>query len=90
MPHRFSLGQSVTYTAGLPEPFASGRYIITQLLPAELGEFQYTARREKTGELRRVRETQLKPLPAPVSSAQSPRRGLQHRPTTRLAAATGR
>ena len=90
MPHRFTLGQSVTYTASLSEPFASGRYTITQLLPAELGEFQYTARREKTGELRRVRETQLKPLPAPMSSAQPPRRRPQHRSTARLAAAIGR
>jgi len=62
--HRFALGQTVTYVANrLEGAKVSGRYVITQLMPLESGEYQYNARREKTGELRGVRETQLRCLP---------------------------
>ena len=77
--HRFALGQSVTYVDNrIEDNKVSGRYVITQLMPFESGEYLYNVRREKTGELRRVRETQLRTLPlAPLSP--SPRTG---RPTT--------
>ncbi len=86
MSHRFSPGQSVTFLASTFEASgSSGRYTIKQLLPAELGEYQYTVRREKTGELRRARETQLKPLQVLAPPEPSARRS-RRRSTAKLAA----
>jgi hypothetical protein len=68
--HKFTLGQAVTYLASTFEASTgSGRWTITQLMPADDGgEYQYTVQRQKTGELRQVRETQLRSLPivAPI------------------------
>jgi len=79
--HRFALGQSVTYVDNrIEDNKVSGRYVITQLMPFESGEYLYNVRREKTGELRRVRETQLRTLPLAPSSP-SPRTGRPSRHT---------
>ena len=76
MSHRFALGQSVTYFASMLEAATvSGRYTITEFMPADSsGEYQYTVQREKTGELRRVREAQLRPLPIAAPALQPPPR----------------
>jgi hypothetical protein len=73
MSHRFALGQSVSYVDNRIEDHkVSGRYVITQLMPFESGEYLYNVRREKTGELRRVREAQLRTLPPAPSSPNPP------------------
>ena len=76
MSHKFTFGQSVTYFAStLEASTVSGRYTITELMPADSsGEYQYTVQREKTGELRRAREAQLRPLPIAAQTPQPPPR----------------
>ena len=76
MSHKFTLGQSVTYFASMLEASTgSGRYTIIQLMPPDGGgEYQYTVQREKTGELRRVHEAQLRPLPIAAPTPQPPPR----------------
>lgn len=87
MSHRFSLDQSVTFLASTFEASASsGRYTISQLLPAELGEYQYTVRHERTGELRRAREAQLKPFVALVPPLKPSAKRPHRRPIEKLAA----
>jgi hypothetical protein len=65
--HRFSVGQSVAFLASpLDEFLGSGRYTILQHMPADGGDYQYNVQRATTGEIRRVRETQLRPIPLPT------------------------
>jgi hypothetical protein len=67
MSHRFSVGQSVAFLASPLDKFlGSGRYTILQLMPADGGDYQYNVQRATTGEIRRVRETQLRPIPLPT------------------------
>jgi hypothetical protein len=67
MAHRFSVGQSVAFLASPLDKFlGSGRYTILQHMPADGGDYQYNVQRATTGEIRRVRETQLRPIPLPT------------------------
>jgi hypothetical protein len=84
MPHRFSVGQSVAFLASpLDEFLGSGRYTILQLMPADGGDYQYNVRRVTTGEIRRVRETQLRPILPPVLiQGTQPHQGQRTKPAT--------
>ena len=92
MSHKFTLGQSVTYLASMLEASAgSGRYTIIQLMPPDGGgEYQYTVQREKTGELRRVREAQLRPLPIAAPTPQPPPRRHIRSSSNRIAVSAAR
>jgi hypothetical protein len=63
--HQFALGQVVEFLPGLGEAAAErGRCEVTRLLPQDGGEWQYHVRSTDGGTARRVRESQLRPLPS--------------------------
>ena len=57
--HKFRVGQSVSFTPGLPGGGPGGVYKITQLLPPEGDDFQYKIKSAAEPHERVARESQL-------------------------------
>lgn len=58
--HKFKIGQSVHFAAGLQHmPKARGYYEVTRLLPSDTQDHQYRIRSEMDGHERVVREGEL-------------------------------
>ena len=63
--HCFAVGQVVEFLPGPNEPAGEhGRCEVTRLLPRDEGEWRYHVRNTTCRHERRVREAQLRPLPA--------------------------
>lgn len=73
MPHRFAVGQAVAYFPTMSEwANSAGRYTVVRLLPEDANGCHYHIQ-HSGGELRRVRETQLRPLSSHSVAPTQPR-----------------
>lgn len=59
MTHKFSLDQTVRFTAGTHERSFAGLYKVVQKMPEERGELQYRIKSAKDAHERVVREAQI-------------------------------